>query len=156
MDPDTIALTLDGKAVAPSFVGISSFSFVPASDLAQGTHQVLATVADRGGNVGSFSASFRVDSIPPTPAQIAGITDGQTVQGQVILSAVSSDDGSGVARIDVRRDGGSLILSLFPPAFEAALSTTTLSEGETRSLCARRRRGGQHRSRRYAGVRLRR
>ena len=130
MDPDTIALTLDGKAVAPSFVGISSFSFVPASDLAQGTHQVLATVADRGGNVGSFSASFRVDSIPPTPAQIAGITDGQTVQGQVILSAVSSDDGSGVARIDVRRDGGSLILSLFPPAFEAALSTTTLSEGE--------------------------
>jgi len=130
MDPATIALTLDGQAVAPSFVGISSFSFAPPSDLAQGLHEVLAAVADRGGNLGSLSASFRVDSIPPAPAQIAGITDGQTVQGQVALSAVSSDDTSGVARIDVRRDGGTLILSLFPPAFEGALSTNFLSEGD--------------------------
>ena len=130
MDPATIALNIDGEAVAPTSVTASAFSFVPASPLTEGPHTVLASVADRGGNVGSFSASFSVDSIAPSVAQLAGITEGQTLRGDVPVSASASDATSGVVRIDLQRDSGVLFLNLHAPELQGTLRSTLLSEGE--------------------------
>ncbi|HEY6351400.1 MAG TPA: Ig-like domain-containing protein, partial [Candidatus Angelobacter sp.] len=120
-------LSIDGQAVTPQ-QSTSQIRFTPAAPLAQGTHTLTASAADNAGNVGNLSASFSVDSVPPTAAQLTGITNGQVVSGTINLSATATDTGSGVARIDVIVDG-SVLLSLTPPSFQTTFNTLSLTEG---------------------------
>jgi YVTN family beta-propeller protein len=127
VDPASVTLSIDGNAVTPQ-ASPAQITFTPATPLAEGQHTLAATAADRAGNVTHLSGSFSVDTVPPTPAQISGVTDGQIVKGSLTLSAISSDSGSGVARIDLLLDGNPLI-ALSPPAFQTTLDTTALGEG---------------------------
>gem|GEM_PF-1427618 len=120
-------LSIDGQAVTPQR-SASQILFTPATPLSQGAHTLAASAADNAGNVGNFSSTFTIDSVPPTAAQIASLTSGQVVAGTIQLSATATDAGSGVARIDVLVDG-SVILSLTPPGFQTSFNTLSLSEG---------------------------
>lgn len=120
-------LLLDGTAVPASIQG-NTLVFTPSSDLAEGAHSVEATAQDRGGNVGSVSAGFSIDTLAPSAAVITGATEGQTLRGTLSLGGSADDLGSGVARISLRRDGTQFQLVL-PPTFSASYNTNGLAEG---------------------------
>jgi hypothetical protein len=127
VDPATAVLTLDAQAVAATLAG-NVLAYTPPAALAEGSHALAASVKDRAGNPGSLSASFVVDTVPPSVAILTGIAEGQTLTGQVAISATATDTGSGVARIDLRVDGA--VQSGLPaPGFSAVLDTTHLAEG---------------------------
>src|SRR5262249_23651019 len=101
-------LSIDGQTVNPQRTA-SQIQYAVPSPLAQGPHSISATAADNPGNVGNLSASFTIDSAPPTPAQITSLAPGQVLAGSVQLAATATDAGSGVARIDVLVDGSFLV-----------------------------------------------
>lgn len=94
-----------------------------------GDHTVTVTVADRAGNVGSATWTFRLDSVPPTVPVVSGLTEGQTVVGPFFVSAVSSDGGSGVAAIRVYSENNSYLGQLTGPGFSGSFPTTSWTEG---------------------------
>ena len=73
VNPDTIALTVDGKAVAAADItktavsGGYECSYTPKTALGDGEHTITATASDYDGNAASAkSVTFTVDTIPPT------------------------------------------------------------------------------------------
>jgi alpha-tubulin suppressor-like RCC1 family protein len=124
----SVTLSLNGTAVA--WTGSSSISYtVPATaPLADGTHTIVATVADRAGNVGTVSGSFRLDDTNPTTPVITAPADGASVTGQTTITATASDEMSGLARIEVER-GGSLIENLLPPTFTGTWNANGTADG---------------------------
>jgi hypothetical protein len=117
----TAAITLDGQQVATG-----TLSFTPAANLADGAHTVSASVADRAGNVGSGSGSFTIDTQPPSPAVISGISEGQVLKGTVPVS-FSATDATGVATIDLLVDGN--VFAHTAPPFQLSLNTASISDG---------------------------
>src|SRR5579864_7854457 len=120
-------LAIDGQAVSSQRFA-SQIQYTVLSPLSQGQHTVTASAADNAGNVGNLTASFIVDSVPPTAAQITSLTSGQVVIGTIQLTATASDAGSGVARIDVLVDGG-VLLNLPAPSFQTSFNTISLTDG---------------------------
>lgn len=123
VDYSTATVTLDNQTVA---TGQLSFQ---AANLVDGVHTVAASVADRAGNVGTLSGqSFTVDTTPPSPAQISGVTEGQIIQGSVALSATATDQTSGVASVALLMDGR--VVTTFAGAnFTLNLDTSILPDG---------------------------
>jgi hypothetical protein len=118
----TAAITLDGQQVATG-----TLSFTPAANLGEGAHTVSASVADRAGNVGSGSGSFTIDTQPPSPAVISGISEGQVLKGTVPVSLTATDATSGVATIDLLLDGNVFAHTASP--FQLSLNTASISDG---------------------------
>src|SRR5208337_2073801 len=92
----TGGLILDGQPVTP-IVGPTSMTFTPASGLAAGSHTLSASVQNNAGILGALSASFIVDTAPPSVATLTGITTGQILKGQVSISGSATDSISGIA-----------------------------------------------------------
>jgi len=120
-------LILDGQLVTAS-VGSTFMSFTPATPLGSGAHTLVASVQNNAGIVGTLSASFIVDTAPPTTATLTGISAGQVLKGQVSISASATDSVSGIARINLLVDGN-VQATLLPPPFSLALNTVALSDG---------------------------
>lgn len=127
IDAPSGTLALDGASVIPTR-SASQLTYTPAAPLADGVRALAASVADRAGNVGTFVADLRIDTVPPGPASIAGIVSGDTLVGGVALTASASDSGSGVREIRVASDGVT-VLTLLEPSFAGTLGSTALSEG---------------------------
>jgi hypothetical protein len=118
----TAAITLDGQQVATG-----TLSFTPAANLTDGPHTVSASVADRAGNVGSGGGSFTIDTQPPSPAAISGISEGQVLKGTVPVSLSATDATSGVATIDLLVDGN--VLAHTVPPFQLSLNSAAMADG---------------------------
>jgi len=118
----TAAITLDGQQVATG-----TLNFTPAANLADGTHAVSASMADRAGNVGSGSGNFTIDTQPPSPAVISGISEGQVLKGTVPVLLSATDATSGVAIIDLLVDGN--VLAHTAPPFQLSLNSVTIADG---------------------------
>ncbi len=127
VDSTTAALSIDGQAVLPTASTVS-MQFTPAAPLADGQHSISASVHDRAGNLGTLSASFSVDTTPPSQAVLSGLATGQILKGTFTFAASATDSGSGVAHINVYADGG-LVVSLPAPGFSAAYDTHALNDG---------------------------
>lgn len=123
----TGTLAIDGQPVTPA-VNSSFMTFTPTTPLANGAHTVAAAVQNRAGVLGGLSASFTVDTSVPSVATLTGITAGQTLKGQIAISASASDSFSGIAKINFLIDGG-VQASLTPPSFSATLDTTRIADG---------------------------
>lgn len=126
--PASGTVHLDGVVVPPILQGNTLLQARPAAPIADGTHTVLASVADRVGNVGSATWTFSVDTAAPSAPLLAGVVEGQTLRGTITVSATATDTGSGVQTIELRRNGN-VVLTLAAPAFSAPLNTTSLGEG---------------------------
>jgi hypothetical protein len=127
INTSTAALSIDGVSVAP-IVGPVSMSFTPSTALANGSHTISASVSNNAGVMGSLSASFTVDTSSPSVATLTGITAGQTLKGQIAISASASDPVSGIARINVFVDGVTQA-TLSSPTFAGTLDTTKIADG---------------------------
>ena len=73
IDTGAVRIFLDASDVTTlASVGTSSASFQPAADLAQGTHTVIARVADLAGHVTTATSTFFIDSIAPRTDLLVG------------------------------------------------------------------------------------
>src|SRR5271157_690232 len=127
VNPPTATLAIDGQPVTPQ-TNSNSILFTPSVDLVDGSHRITASVSDFAGNVGTLSANFSIDTIPPSAAQMTGITEGERLSGTVTIGATATDSGSGVARIDLLLDGTTLV-SLVAPNFSTSIDTTQIAAG---------------------------
>jgi hypothetical protein len=121
------SMTLDGQTVTPS-VGPTSMTFSPANALVNGAHTIAASVKNNAGVAGVLSASFIVDTTPPSAATLAGITAGQVLKGQIAVTGSASDSISGIAQINFLVDGV-VQLALTGPGFSAPFNSATVSDG---------------------------
>ncbi|MBI5871168.1 MAG: IPT/TIG domain-containing protein, partial [Actinobacteria bacterium] len=100
----TAMVYLDSSAVTGCIVTSSTVS-CPVSALAQGSHNISVTVRDNGGNSGTGTATFNVDTLAPSVTNIA--PSGTIATNSATVSAYISDTGSGVnsATANVYLDG---------------------------------------------------
>ena len=127
IDAASGTLAIDGVSVTPARSS-SALGYTPVSDLADGTHALHATVADRAANSATLDAELRIDRVAPGPAQLSGLSAGQALTGLVAIAASASDALSGVQRIRVLSDGVQ-VLELLAPDFTGSLNSAQLSEG---------------------------
>lgn len=127
INPATAVMTLDGQVVTPS-VNSSAITFTPTTALASGSHTVTASVQNNAGVVGMLSATFIVDTTPPSVATLTGITAGQTLKGQISIAASATDAISGIANINLLVDGV-VQATLAAPSFSTMFNTAVLPDG---------------------------
>ena len=127
INPATATMTLDGQSVTPT-VYSTQMSFTPATALADGTHMITASVQNNAGVAGAVSASFIVDTTPPSVAMLSGITANQVLKGQIPISASATDSISGVAKISLLADGN-VVATLMPPGFSTTFNSAVLADG---------------------------
>lgn len=127
INPASATLVLDGQTVVPS-AGSTFISFTPTTALTNGSHMIAASVQNNAGVIGSLSASFTVDTTPPSAAILTGISASQVLTGQVAISGSASDTISGIAKINFLVDGV-VQASLVGPSFSATFNTTVLPDG---------------------------
>ncbi|MGQ9696523.1 MAG: Ig-like domain-containing protein [Armatimonadota bacterium] len=123
----SVELMADGavriaQLTAPPFV----FS-VNTAILADGPHSLDVVASDGPGNQAITSLSVAVDNTKPS-VSLAGLADGQFAGGKVKVS-VTAEDANGIASVELRADGHSLLGPLSAPPFEFELDTTRLPEG---------------------------
>jgi hypothetical protein len=123
----TGALILDGQPVTP-IVGSTFLSFTPSTNLPDGTHTITASVQNNAGILGTLSASFTIDTAPPSVAVLSGITGGQVLKGTISISASATDSVSGIAQINLLVDGV-VRATLTGPSFTASFNTAILPDG---------------------------
>ena len=80
-----------------------------ATSATAGSHTILATAYDAAGNSAASSRSVTVpapaDTTPPVVVLTAPANGSTVTDGSVALTAIASDAGSGVARVEFRVDG---------------------------------------------------
>jgi len=127
INPATGILMLDGQTVVPN-VSSTSMTFIPTAALASGTHTISASVQNNAGVVGTLSASFIVDTTPPSVATLTGISASQVLTGQISISGSATDAISGIAKINLLVDGV-VQASLVGPGFSTMFNTAVLPDG---------------------------
>lgn len=127
VDINTATLTLDGQNVAVTRSG-NTIQFTPSANLAEGTHALAATVADRAGNVATLNAALKVDTVAPSAAQVMGVTPDALVRGVVRLGASAADQTSGIHHVDILSDGQP-VLTVAAPSLQADFDIGQLGEG---------------------------
>ncbi|MBX3038600.1 MAG: hypothetical protein KF758_16940 [Anaerolineales bacterium] len=73
--------------------------------LEDGIHQVTAHAGDMAGNEAFFSETIRIDTVSPI-AQITSHSNGEVVQGRVLLTGKHHDETSGIGGGEISTDGG--------------------------------------------------
>ena len=140
---DTATMTLDGTGLTEFTKGVSQLTYTPATPLLDGPHTVTATVSDNADNLGSLTPTgFGVDTTAPTVA--SPVVPPGPLAGTVAIGATATDDGSGVAKIELLVDGASLAPAvtascspaMSPCSVELSLDTRRLTE-DTHDLSAR-------------------
>jgi hypothetical protein len=98
IDTSTLQWSLDGVDFAASCSTTSTTAdCTPATNLADGPHQLRAAVADTAGNLGvSPPVSITVSADPPPSISITAPTAGLVRQARPQLAATYSDVGSGI------------------------------------------------------------
>jgi len=127
INPATATMTLDSQPVTPT-VYSTQMSFTPTSPLASGTHTITASVQNNAGVVGMVSASFIVDTTPPSAATLTGIAASQVLKGQIPVAASAADPISGIEKINFLVDGN-VQATLLPPGFSTTFNTAVLTDG---------------------------
>ncbi|WP_372400702.1 Ig-like domain-containing protein (plasmid) [Azospirillum sp. HJ39] len=125
----TVTVILDGVVAGTATTGADgSWSFTPASPLADGAHSVATTMTDAAGNIGrSGSLTLTVDTQAPTVSTGAGPT--LSAGGTATLgSAISLSDASTLNRVTVSladaRSGDELVIGTLPAGITATRDGT--------------------------------
>ncbi|KAB2965485.1 MAG: hypothetical protein F9K16_01750, partial [Thermoanaerobaculia bacterium] len=102
VDPDTIALRIDGASIAASCsTSASDAVCYPDAPVSQGTHAALVSVDDLAGNTGSASVGFSLDGVAPT------VTFTSPAPGSILTTSTPTfaftfgESGSGVDPLSV-------------------------------------------------------
>lgn len=123
IDPGTLSVSVDGKAVAatatPAGGGAYLAAYTPAQPLPEGPHLVGVTIADFDRNVAQYSVGYTVDTVPPrlslesprfrsvvdTPSVLfAGRAFDNTTPPVAVTLSINGQ-GYGTTLVDVQRGG---------------------------------------------------
>ena len=98
VDLDSVAVKLDGIAVAPGTITRTtitngySYTYTPASAMSDGSHTVQVSASDNDGNAATTkSTTFTVDTVPPT-LNVTSPTDGLVTNSSSVNVAGSTND----------------------------------------------------------------
>jgi hypothetical protein len=125
--PASAVLELDGVEYTP-IATPSRMTFTVPYALDDGLHDIAATIADRAGNPNTLEEVIRIDTTPPSVAELFGVSSGDVLAGEVEVSAAATDLLSGVQAIQVLGDDAP-VLTLLAPDFQGILSVTGLDDG---------------------------
>lgn len=153
VDLDTLAVTLDGVAVAASTLSITaiangySVTYTPAAAMSDGEHTVGVNCSDNDGNTATAkSTAFTVDTVPPTltlnsPADslitatqslaVAGITNDATSSPVVVQIVLNGTDQGAVS---VGSDGSFSKTVTLAEGDNTIVITVTDAAGKTTSI----------------------
>lgn len=112
VDLDSVVVMLDSTAVAASAVSHTaitngySFTYTPASALADGSHTVEVSASDHDGNAATAkSTTFTVDTVPPT-LNVTAPSDGLiTNSSSVTVKGTTNDTTSSPVTITIKLNG---------------------------------------------------
>ena len=98
MAPDTIVLTVDGKAVTAADIikttitGGYNCTYTPDTALSDGEHTITVNASDNDGNAaGAKSVTFTIDTVPPS-LSVTNPTEGLiTNKSEIIISGTTDD-----------------------------------------------------------------
>ncbi len=93
-----------------------------------GDHTITATAFDRAGNSSSATIRVTVPDVTPPAVTIASPASGAVVYGTVSISALASDAGSGIDRVDFAVDGTPVGSAASAP-YTVTWDTSTVAEG---------------------------
>ena len=129
---------IDGGAWVVSTGTTSWSTSVDTGALAAGSHTIDARAVDAAGNATTVRVAVTVSSptAPPAPVadtvapsvRIASPVAGSQVAGAFTVSGTASDD-KGVARVDVRSDGGSWSTASGTTSWQRSLDASSWSAG---------------------------
>ncbi len=131
IDVASVRLSLDGVDVSTlAAVTASTATFIPISDLSQGTHTATAQVADLAGNRSTATATFLVDSMAPvTTLLVNGLPVGTTSAVVITTNSLgfaATDGGTGVLQTLYTLDASTSSL-VFISTFSLAVGTHTIA-----------------------------
>jgi len=98
-------------------------------DLQEGLNPIRVSATDATSRTGEASITVLLDTTPPVVAVVSPATN-QPVRGTVDLHATATDvaPGSGIARVELRFDGG-LVVERTAPPYETTIDTTLVPDG---------------------------
>jgi hypothetical protein len=102
VDPDPVVIAL-----------LNGAPFAGGTEIGVGIHQLEVRLSDKAGNEADFSASFIVDTTPPT--LWANISDGAAYARSVTIQHEASDDLGPLEYLSVTLDGKSYDGGMIPP-----------------------------------------
>jgi hypothetical protein len=128
IDVSTVALSLNGEVVQAEVTG-SQVSYGVQEALKSGvSYTVSVTVADKAGNVGSASSTFRLEGTAPS---ISNTSPTGTVQSvDVAISANYSDAGSGIDQGTAIMKVDGVVVAGTPSASGISYQATGLLHGD--------------------------
>jgi hypothetical protein len=130
-----VEVSVDGAAYQAAS-GTASWSFpLNTGAYPAGSHAIAARATDTAGNATATSVSVMfVDTTPPVAA-VSAPSAGATVSGTVAMAG-SAADNTGVAKVEVRVDGGAYEFAQGTTSWAYSLDTTRFSDG-AHTLAAR-------------------
>lgn len=116
VDSSTISIKIDSGSTVTSGITKTaitngySCSYTPSTALSEGSHSITINATDNDGNAATAAtASFTVDTVPPT-LTVTAPTDGLiTNQSALTVSGTTNDSTSSPVTITVRVNGGSAV-----------------------------------------------
>lgn len=116
VDSSTISIKIDSGAAVTSGITKTAItngyrcSYTPGAALSEGSHTVIVNAKDNDGNSATAkSASFTVDTVPPT-LTITSPPEGLiTNQGTVTVSGTTNDATSSPVTISIKVNGGAAV-----------------------------------------------
>jgi hypothetical protein len=128
IDVSTVALSLNGEVVQAEVTG-SQVSYGVQEALKAGvSYTVSVTVADKAGNVGSTSSTFRLEGTAPSISNTSPTGTVQTVD--VAISANYSDAGSGIDQGTAIMKVDGVVVAATPSASGISYQGTGLLHGD--------------------------
>ncbi len=92
---DTFTYILDGAVETPYTTGIA---------IPDGAHKIQLNVKDKAGLIYSLQQSINVDTI--RPSLLINTSLPNWIKGNVSLSGIASDNGSGISKVEISLNGG--------------------------------------------------
>lgn len=128
----TITLKVDGTAVSITKTEITNgyqCAYTPAAALNDGAHTILITASDHDGNTAaSVSATFKVDTVPPT-LNVTAPTKTITNQPSCTVSGTTNDATSSPVAVKITHNSNSAVAVSVDSSGNFS-KTFTLTEGD--------------------------
>ena len=130
IDAASGTMDLDSSSVTAAFTETDA-TFTPDTALSEGLHDISISIADLVGNTQTATSTFRVDSVAPDVPVISGIANGTIVTGSFAVSVATADSTSGLATVELIRNGAIVEATLDPAVTLAhTFDVTGWAEGD--------------------------
>jgi Bacterial Ig domain len=131
-----VQFLVDGNPLGSQVKSAPYSATLDTTTLADGTHTVTAVATDTSGNTTTSSPLSFVTANDPPSASVTSPASGAAVTGTVSV-AVTTASHSGISKVEVYRDGGTLIGTATTSPYTVSWSAAGLAQGSSHTISAR-------------------